>query len=120
MNILVSDAQKLELKKARKILGLLGYKIFTTRKKHNRSGNSFIAIRRHSICLLCPRKEGLEIRTYTYRVVNLHLIAHLRKGLSLPLRVGRRLPFKKYEDGKRFIVDTEHKEFEMLINVARL
>lgn len=122
MDIKVSKAQKQELKKARKILGVLKYKIFTTSRRHNRSNHSFIAIPEHgnSIYLLCPRKDGLEIRPYRARIVSVPIIKHLRLRLSLPLRVGRRLPFKQHENGKRFIVQSEHEEFEMLINDARL
>jgi hypothetical protein len=115
MDIHISPAQKQELRKARKILGTLGYKIFTANKRHNRSGHGFVAIKKHSMCLVCPRKDRLEIRTYTYRVVNIHLIDDLRTHLSLPLRVGRRLPFSNGENGKRFIVESEHNEFDMFL-----
>jgi hypothetical protein len=122
MNTNISDVQKTELQKVRKALGILGYKIFTSSRRHNRSEHGFVAIHKskRSMCLLCPRKDRLEIRTYTYRVVNVHLIDYLRKRLSIPLRVGRRLPFKQYENGKRFVVKEEHAEFEMLLNDARL
>lgn len=120
MQITVTDVQKNELTKARKILGTLGYKIYTTRRWYNRSGHSFIAINRNSICLLCPRGDRLEIRLRTFAVTDYPIIRHLRERLSLPLRVGKKLPFKPQEDGKRFILKDEHVEFKMFLPLTRL
>lgn len=119
-----NDLKRAQLTAARRLLATLGYSIFTAAKRYCRDEYSFVAVDMNAsvrqMHLLCLRKDGLEIRSYTDKLLNQSILARLRAELSLPLRVGRILPHNASLNVIRFIASTQHEECKTLLNGGRL
>ena len=120
----VHELHRTQLSVARSLLAGKGFKIFTTAARHNQSGESFVAIDNNRYLnrfyLLCPRGNGLEIRSYTSNKLHRPLVRYLRTRLILPLRLGKELPSSVGNDIKRLIVSLQHEEYDILVSGARL